>query len=518
MFRIVVVLLLSIQPLGAEPLLTPMRSAIGTVAAEEDGIASFYRDRAHAPIWIGAAASERRAALLTALAAAPSHGLPDRGDHAALRRAFETATGASGLGRVEAMATRAFVRLVREASGGVLVPSVVDASIHTEPPVRDVARDLAAIAGPDPHAFLRSIWPDAPDYVRLLRAKLELEAARDAGGWGEPVPAGTLRLGDDGPAVIALRDRLAARGYLTASATARFDEPLEAAVRAFQRDHGLPPDGEAGAGTIDALNVPIGERLDQVLVGLERLRWSNRPRAPRHVLVNLAEQRAYVVDGGRVTFDTVVVVGEDTDRRRTPEFDDTMTHLVVNPTWHVPRSIAVREYLPQLRRGGARHLEVHGRQGQVDRGRIDFARYDASSFPYSLKQPPGPGNALGRVKFMIPNVWNIYLHDTPSRDLFARDVRTFSHGCVRVGRPLDLAYHLLAAQDPDARATFDGILAAGRERRIDLEEPIGVHIVYRSVWAASDGRVHWRGDPYGRDAAVSRALAEAGVAARIDGS
>jgi murein L,D-transpeptidase YcbB/YkuD len=237
----------------------------------------------------------------------------------------------------------------------------------------------------------------------------------------------------------------------------------------------------------------------------------NKPLEPRHVLVNLAEQHAYVVDDGKVTFDTVVVVGADTPDRRTPEFSHTMTHLVLNPYWHIPRSIAISEYLPALRSGGARHLEVYSRAGRVNPANINFSRYSAGNFPYSLKQAPGPRNALGQVKFMFPNHWNIYLHDTPSRSLFAREQRTFSHGCVRVARPLELAYHLLAPQTETPRTDVEAILRTGRERRVDLEQPIGVHIVYWSAWVTPTGRANYRGDPYGRDARLLDALAAAGV-------
>ena len=325
------------------------------------------------------------------------------------------------------------------------------------------------------------------------------------------MPAGTLRPGDQGEGVVALRNRLIRMGYLRRSAVAVFDAEMEAALRAFQIDHGLTPDGAAGEATLAAINVPLEDRMAQIVIGLERQRWMNKPLEPRHILVNLAEQHAYVVDDGKVTFDSVVVVGADTPSRRTPEFSDTMTHMVINPTWNVPRSITVNEYLPALRRGGARHLQVYSSRGRVNRANIDFSRYNASNFPFSLKQPPGPNNALGRVKFMFPNRYNIYLHDTPSRHLFARDLRTFSHGCVRVGRPLELAYHLLAPQTADPEGEFNAILNRGRERRVDLQDPIGVHIVYWSAWVTPTGRANYRGDPYGRDAKVLRALREAGV-------
>ncbi|WP_298431670.1 L,D-transpeptidase family protein [uncultured Jannaschia sp.] len=505
-------LILAASPVVAKPLVTPLQQAVAQAASEDDAIAAFYRSRNFTPIWMGEGAETRRAAFLWALDAAGDHGLPTgRYDAATIRSDFAAARTGADRGALEVEMTRRFLRYAQDVSSGILDPRQVDRSIVVEVPKRDWLEQITAFTEGDPFAFVQSLWPTSPAYTRLLREKLRLEEARRAGGWGATVPGGTLALGAQGPAVVALRNRLIRMGYLRRSAVSGFDEAMASAIRAFQVDHGLTPDGEAGGATLAAINVPLEDRMAQIVVGLERQRWMNKPLEQRHILVNLAEQHAYVVDDGKVTFDTVVVVGADTPDRRTPEFSHTMTHMVINPYWHVPRSITVNEYLPALRRGGARHLEVYSRNGRVNRNAINFSRYTAQNFPYSLKQPPGPRNALGRVKFMFPNKYNIYLHDTPSRSLFARDVRTFSHGCVRVGRPLELAYHLLTPQEADPRGHFNGILASGRERRVNLEEPIGVHLVYWSAWVTPTGRANYRGDPYGRDVGVLRALREAGV-------
>ena len=498
---------------AAAPLFTPLTQAIAQAASGDESVAAFYRARDFAPIWMGEGAAERRAAFLWALETAGDHGLPvSRYDPAAIRAEFAAARGPAEVGALEVAMTRRLLRYAQDVSAGIVDPRRVDPSIKVEPPARDGLERIAAFAGSDPYAFIQALWPRTEPYTRLLREKLRLEGLRAAGGWGAPVLADKLEPGTSGGAVVALRDRLLRMGYLRPSAVARYDASLEDAVRRFQTDHGLASDGVAGPATLRALNVPLEDRLAQVVLGLERQRWMNKPLEERHVLVNLAEQHAYVVDDGKVTFDTVVVVGADTDDRRTPEFSHQMTHMVVNPYWHVPRSIAVKEYLPALRRGGARHLEVYSRSGRVNPRDINFSRYDASNFPYSLKQAPGPRNALGRVKFMFPNQWNIYLHDTPARDLFSRDVRTFSHGCVRVGRPLELAYHLLAPQTETPREDFQSLLGTGRERRVNLEQPIGVHLVYWSAWVTPTGRANYRGDPYGRDAKLLAALRDAGVA------
>ena len=516
--------LLAAAPAGASepravPRFAPLTLAVAQAAAEDETVAAFYRARAFRPVWLGEAAASRRAALLWALEGAAAHGLPPaRFDAAALRARFAGARGPEAQGALEVETTRLLLAYGRAVGAGILDPKAVDPSIVTAVPERDWAGALALFADGDPWAFVRGLAPRGPAYARLLREKLRLDGAAAAGGWGAPVPGGdALREGDEGARVAALRARLVAMGYLRRGPVAGFDAAMRRAVERFQADHGIAPDGEAGAATLGALNVPLADRMAQVVVNLERQRWMNKPLEPRHVLVNIAEQRAYVVDDGVATFDTVVVVGSDEAGRRTPEFSDTMTHMVINPSWYVPRSIAVNEYLPALKRGGARHLEVYSSRGRVSRGAVNFSQYTARTFPFSLRQPPGPSNALGKVKFLFPNPYNIYLHDTPSKSLFGRDVRTFSHGCVRVERPFDLAAHLLAPQEAAPRAAFDRILHAGAERRVDLETPVGVHIVYWSAWVTPEGRANYRGDPYGRDASVLRALRAAG-AAGLDGA
>lgn len=514
----------TVGPADSPPVLPPVSplalAVARAAAADADGaIAAFYRARDFAPIWMGEGAAERRAAFLWALERADDHGLPTgRSDAAGLRAEFAAATDPAARGALEVAMTGRFLRFARQVSTGILDPGKVDPTIVLEVPKRDRLAQITALAAGDPQAFVEELWPTSPNYTRLLREKLRLEELRASGGWGAPVAAAGLKPGEEGAGVVALRDRLFRMGYLKRSAMQAYDATIEAAVRAFQVDHGLTPDGVAGAATLAALNVSLEDRIAQIAVGLERQRWMNKPLEPRHVLVNIAEQHAYVYDDGKVTFDTVTVVGAPAPDRRTPEFSHLMTHLVVNPTWNVPRSITVSEYLPALRRGGARHLQVWSRSGRVDPDRIDFSRYTARTFPFSLKQAPGPRNALGRVKFMFPNPWNIYLHDTPARDLFARENRVFSHGCIRLEEPLELAYHLMAAQTATPQAEFDRILATGRETRIDLETPVGVHLVYWSAWVTPTGRANYRGDPYGRDAAVLQALRDAGVELAAAGS
>ena len=239
-----------------------------------------------------------------------------------------------------------------------------------------------------------------------------------------------------------------------------------------------------------------------------------RDRGARNIQVNLADFHAKIIDDGVVTFETRSVVGKNTSDRRTPEFSDVMTHMVINPTWYVPRSIVTKEYLPKLQRNPNAHsyLQITDRNGRaISRGSVNFANYTASSFPFAMRQPPSKSNALGLVKFMFPNPYNIYLHDTPHKSLFARETRAFSHGCIRLSQPFEFAYALLSLQEDAPERFFRSVLETGKERRVNLETPVPVHLMYRTAVISSRGELEFRRDIYGRDAKIWAALQEVGV-------
>lgn len=502
----------------AEPQITPFSQSVAITAADDAAIASVYAARNYAPIWTGAGDAARRQALLTVLSEAANHGLPVAAyDPVVLAQAFQVATTEGDRGRVDVQMTRALLDYVHDMRMGVISPRAIDATIVIEREEFDGAAMLRAfLAAPSPERFLRDLVPDAPEYAQLMKERIRLQGLIAAGGWGPLVAVEKLGPGDTTPQVVALRDRLSAMGYLRRSVTAVYDADIARAVQRFQTDHGLTADGVAGAGTIAAINVGPEDRLQSVLVALERLRWiGDTERGARHIWVNLPDFTAKIVDHGRVTFSTRAVIGKDENGRHTPEFSDLMEYMVVNPSWSVPRSITVNEYLPLLQRNpnAVRHLNVIDRNGRVvPRGAVNFAAYSSRTFPFALRQAPSDGNALGLVKFMFPNQYNIYLHDTPAKDLFAHEVRAYSHGCVRLGSPFDFAYALLAAQSDDPQATFAQALNGGRETTLSLDVPLPVHLVYFTAWPGAKGQMGYRADVYGRDGDIWDALATAGVA------
>lgn len=501
---------------NAQELPSPFAQVVAAEASVDAGIAAFYREHGYPALWTGEEGAKRREALFNALVRVEDQDLPaNRYDLDALKAMLATAQTEGDRAKIEVAYSKVFVKYARDMKSGILDPKSIDKTL-----VREVVRPkpediLAALLTNDAAKVLRDQMPKSPQFAQLLRAKIDLQAKIKTGGWGPTVPARALDLGQSGPAVVVLRDRLIAMGYLGRSATQTYDANIASAVQRFQLDHGLKADGAANAATLAEINVSPEKRLRSIHVAIERMRWlGDAPLGERHVWVNLPDFTAKIIDHGKVTFETRAVIGKDTIDTHTPEFSDVMEHMVINPSWGVPRSIIVKEYLPLLQSNpnAVSHLQVvDGRGRVVPRGSVNFAAYSSRSFPYGLRQPPSDGNALGKVKFMFPNPYNIYLHDTPAKALFKQDVRAYSHGCIRLADPIDFALALLAVQDSDPKGTFDRYLKTGQESTVSLEKNIPVHLVYFTAFPGSRGQMTYRHDVYGRDAAIANALAEAGV-------
>ncbi|MFD1808960.1 murein L,D-transpeptidase [Gemmobacter lanyuensis] len=493
---------------------SPYSQSVAIAAADQDAIATFYAARAYAPVWTGAEDADRRAALFAALARAEDHGLPvQRYDVQALAAAFRAARTEGDRGRLEVRMTRAYLDYVHDIHSGVLTPAKIDPGIVRDVPRIDPALALSVLTG----GFGRISGKHRANRPGLCPIGQGAAAADGADGAWRLGPRGTGReisARATGAEVVALRDRLVAMGYLRQTATRDFDDTLRAAVQRFQSAHGLEPDGVVDEATLAEINVAPEQRMKSILVALERERWINIDRGHRHVWVNLTDFTARIIDDGKETFVTRSVIGKNVPDQRSPEFSDEMEYMVVNPSWSVPRSITTKEYLPLLKKNpnAAGHLKIVDSKGRViDRSAINFGKYTAANFPFSMRQPPSDGNALGLVKFMFPNQWNIYLHDTPSKSLFDREVRAFSHGCIRLARPIEFGHALLAAQSDDPQGMFQKALDSGQEQALKLETHVPVHLVYFTAFPGAKGAMNYRRDVYGRDALIFDALLDAGV-------
>ena len=343
----------------------------------------------------------------------------------------------------------------------------------------------------------------SPQFLRLEAAlELYLQIAVD-GGWPAIPDGPTLAPGDRDSRIAALARRLQATGDLEGDGreVAKYDDDLEAAVMRFQRRHGLEQDALVGPATLRALNVPVEQRVAQLQLNLERAAsvFDNSP--PDFVLVNVPAFAAYLYRDDRLAWTGRIIVGET--EAETPLFASEMRSVVLNPTWAVPHSIASEELLPKIQkdpgflsRGGYDVFDPAG--VPVDAAQIDWASLHRNNFPFTLVQRPGPVNELGRVKFMIPNPYGVCMHDTPGKHLFAPDSRAFSHGCIRLDRPLDFAAEVLAAEDW-SREQIDARLATQLTETISLQSPLPLVVAYLTAFVDSNGTVYFYRDIYGKD-------------------
>ena len=373
-FRFLFVIVFGIASLAmaqtATAQVSEFRQAVAQAAAQDDDLMAFYRARNFEGIWSTRSDRRRRNALMTAFAAAGDHGLPtEQYDVDALMAQMQAAQTPVAQGQLEVALSRLFLNYARDVQTGILVPSRVDRNIHRQVPYRSRLQTIQAFTQSNPSAFLRSLPPSSPEYTRLMRQKMAMERLLADGGWGATVPGNKYERGDAGAGVVALRNRLIAMGFLQRTNTQTYDEMIIAAVQRFQQAHGLAVDGTAGPGTLREINRSAAERLRSIIVAMERERWINRPEGlgDRHILVNLTDFKARIFDHGKLTFETRSVIGHQELERQTPEFSDEMDHMVINPSWYVPRSIIVREYLPKLRAnpGAVSHLEITDNRGRV---------------------------------------------------------------------------------------------------------------------------------------------------------
>jgi murein L,D-transpeptidase YcbB/YkuD len=320
-------------------------------------------------------------------------------------------------------------------------------------------------------------------------------------------PGPVLESGRSDPRVALLRERLLRSGDLTEIAAGTVvDAALAAAIGRFQLRHGLAVDGRVGPATLAALNVPAASRAAQLEVNLRR--WQDAPAlGPSYVRVNAAAQTLELVTSGATALRMPVIVGER--RHPTPEFVARVTGVVFNPSWTVPRSIVANEIVPRLKRDpgylARENIRILGRDDDPFGRAIDWARFSPARGLPQLRQDPGPGNALGLIKFDVPNRYDVYLHDTPGKALFGKSVRAFSHGCIRVSQPRELAAALLgdAGWTP---AMIDEAVAARTTQRVPVDPAVPVHVAYFTAFIEADGAVAFRDDLYGRDEPVSSAL------------
>jgi murein L,D-transpeptidase YcbB/YkuD len=488
----------------------------------------FYRTRDSHPAWIDDDLKLSEAiSYLRALRLVTEDGLnPENYHRTALEGLLEEIQAAKrlkpsgvqpeALADLEMLLTDSFFLCGSHLVHGQVNPETVESDWAIKGRVEDLAAALEkGLAEKNVPRALDLLRPSHPVYAGLKQAYREYQALAKVGGWPQFPPGPRLKKGDQDARVEALRNSLAARGDLVPGerpGPAFFDDALEDSVKAFQRRHGLEPDGAAGDDTAAALNVPISQRLAQIRANLERWRWITQDLGENYILINIADFRVTVVEKGREVLSMPAIVGRA--YRHTPEFSGRLSAIEINPAWSVPTKLAREDILPRVQKDPA-YLKEKGirvfegwsvNSPEIDPDEVDWSQVKPESLSYKFRQDPGPRNALGRIAFRFPNKFDVYMHDTPERELFNRAVRDFSSGCIRVAKPLDLADYVLRADPNWNRAKIQAAIDSLQTRVIPLRNSLGVHLLYWTAWRGDDGRVNFREDIYLRDAALTRAL------------
>lgn len=480
-------------------------------------IPQFYKQRDYNPGWYG---TDNEQQLLRELNRGVDQGFRPTDFNLPLLYQLQDVARSGEPGDIAAfdlVATDAAIKLIHHMGFGKVDPSDLDSAWNFSRPV--IRREPSAVLnefldGEGFSALMGRIDPDVAQYRQLVDALKRYRDIKHSGGW-PAVPDGTvLKPGMSDPAVAVLRERLSREAaaqetaFQTSVAAGReetYDDKLVEAVKAFQARHGLDADGAVGPKSFASLNRTASERVDQLRLSLERARWLMRDLADDFVMVNIAGARTYFIKDGTV-WNTRSVTGSA--YRKTPVFRDEIQYMEFNPTWTVPASIFRKDKLPRIRKDAgylARNNYTVVRSS--DRTPVNAAsiNWTSDNPGVTLVQQPGPGNALGRVKFMFPNDYAVYLHDTNERGLFDRNDRNLSSGCVRLEHPFEFASLLMEGQPDWSRERMNAILDSGKTTRINLEKPVPVLLTYWTAWV-EEGVVHFREDPYERDGPILEAL------------
>ena len=481
-----------------------------------DKIKFFYTETLYEPYWQNNKSKIND--LLNTLSDSYKEGIPTNRYEIQNIINLNTSKKEAEIAKLDIMLTKNFLLHAKDLSKGIIDPLKLSSFIEVKREDIEKGDFLSNLTEEiNIKEYFESLRPTDADYLKLMIELANLKVLKNTNADQIIVPNDiTLEVGMSHPNVIPLRKRLLELNILeNSSLSETFDDELLKSVLLFQENSGLVSDGVIGKKTYQALNLSTETKLIQVMVNLERLRWLNFDFGNQYILINQANYEAkYINDNNKIWKSKVVIGLPD---YQTAEFFDEMTHIIVNPTWHVPKSIAVDEYLPKIQEdpefliNNEMLLYVRGTNKTIDPNLIDMSVFTVDNFPFEIKQNPGDLNALGQVKFMFPNKHSIYMHDTPMKSLFSKDLRAFSHGCVRLARPFEFANALLSGDETIDNSKFYSALNSAEETRFNLDDRIPVYMSYRTVLFDEFGIINYRPDIYGRDALIYLSLFSYGL-------
>lgn len=487
----------------------------------DQGLREIYSRNNMQPFWIvNGKPGVRAQAIRAVLEDAVSHGLNPNNYFVSNIKQFWNSTDDSGLARLDIIISLGMLLYVADQQEGRMGPHLANPELFAS--ARDVTlnRDvmIKGLSEPDMRSYMEAQAPQLLQYSKLRGKLAEYQVLEQKGGWPSVSPGQVLKPGTHDPRVKAIRMRLAVTGEWRQglSESSIYDEELVQSVKTFQKRHGLEQDGIVGKGTLDAMNVPISFRIKQIIINMERYRWLKRiGRDEKLVAVNIASFEAAAGTAEKFEVVTPVIVGKT--YHETPVFNDVIQYVDFNPFWNLPPSIARNETLPRLQQDSS-YLKKHNMKifkgwgkgaPELDATTIDWNNVSKKQMDqYHVRQEPGPKNALGTLKIVFPNEYNVYLHDTPGHELFSRDMRAFSHGCIRMGRPAEMAAYILGGEKRGWTVDRVREIVASRKRQVvKLEKPMPVYILYRTAFVTnSDDSINFYEDIYGRDKMLEKAL------------
>ncbi len=489
-------------------------------------IEDFYGPAGYAPAWTDRGVPTAPAqAIIAALASADIKGLdPEDYDGSRwagrLQQLKEARASEADLARFDLALTVSLMRYISDLHSGRANPGIFHRGFDLPDGETDLARFIRQrlVSATDVNRVLQSVEPPYPGYWRTERALQQYMAlAREDSGEPLPRPQKTIDPGAPYAGISRLASLLRELGDLPPDAAladpAIYGGPLVAAVKHFQGRHGLDPDGRLGKATIAELNTPLSKRVRQLALTLERWRWMPHHYSQPPVVVNIPEFRLCALNRGYESELSMKVVVGRAWRHQTPIFAAEMTHVIFRPYWDVPPSILRAELLPKLAQEPSYFIKhgyevVDSRARAISRGEVNEEILGGlRSGKFRVRQVPGGENALGLVKFVFPNRYDVYLHGTPATSLFARTRRDFSHGCIRVEKPAELAAWVLRSLPEWTPERILQVMNGGRTLQVNLPAPIPVLIVYGTAVVPENGEVDFFADIYGQDAALERSLA-----------